>query len=269
MTVIDTYRTYRESKELFANLTLRELRSKYKRSFLGWAWSLANPLATMAVYTVVFEFFLRNVPKPAYPSGLHIFALYLLCGLLPWNYFSNSVNGCIGAIMGGAQLIQKSYFQRQLLPASAVAAALVSHLIEMSLLMLCLVGFGNWRAVEYLPFVLVLSALLSVFSFGFGLIVCSLNVYYRDVQHFLAILLMIWMYLTPIIYSVDSIPARFHWVVKLNPLTDAVLCYQQAWYAGGRPGWVEFGYFAVASFVVLAIGWAVFARLEPGFAEEL
>lgn len=264
-----TIETYRGSKELFANLTLRELRSKYKRSFLGWAWSLANPFATMAVYTIVFQFFIRNVPQAVHPSGLHIFALFLLSGMLPWNYFSNSVTGCIGAVLGNSQLIKKTYFPRELLPAAAVAAALVSHLIEMGILLVAMLGFGNWRAVEYLPIILLLTVFMSVFSLGFGMIVSSLNVYFRDVQHFMMILLMIWFYLTPILYSVQTIPAGFHQIIKVNPLADAALSYQQVWYAGGHPGWFEMAYFMVASVVLLVVGLVVFARLEPGFAEEL
>jgi lipopolysaccharide transport system permease protein len=255
--------TYRSSRELFLNLTLRELRSKYKRSFLGWAWSLANPLATMLVYTIVFKYFLRSGPKPGDPSGLNVFALFLLCGLLPWNFFSISVNGCISSLIGNSSLIKKTYFPRELLPGATVAAALVSHLIEMGLLLVTLLAFGNWRAVAFLPLVVLLTVFLTLFSLGLGLLLSVLNVYFRDVEHFMGILFMVWFYLTPIIYSIAVVPAKYHFILKLNPMTDAALSYQAMLYDGRFPGPVEFIYFALASVVAFAVGLAVFNRLEP------
>jgi ABC-type polysaccharide/polyol phosphate export permease len=262
--------TYRSSKELFANLTLRELRSKYKRSFLGWAWSLATPLANMAVYTVVFRYFLRITHGfHGQPSGLNVFALFLLCALLPWNFFSMSVMGCIGTVTANGPLIKKTYFPRELLPASAVAATLVSHLIELGLLIVTLVGFGDWRAVVYIPFLLLLTLLMALFAFGFGLMLSAINVYFRDVQHFMGILFLVWMYLTPIIYPLSVVPHRYETILKINPMTDASLCYRAVLYDGTYPGWLQLAYFAVWALGMLAVGLWVFARLEAGFAEEL
>lgn len=262
--------TYRSSKELFANLTLRELRSKYKRSFLGWAWSLATPLANMAVYTVVFRYFLR-ITKGYHgqPSGLNVFALFLLCALLPWNFFYMSVMGCISSLVANSSLVKKTYFPRELLPASAVGATLVSHLIELGLLAAVLLGFGNWRVVEFLPFVLLLTALMALFALGFGLAVSALNVYFRDVEHFMGILFLVWMYLTPIIYPLGIVPARFQTILKINPMTDAVLCYRSVLYDGTHPGWLQLSYFAIWAIGLLIVGLTVFSRLEAGLAEEL
>jgi ABC-type polysaccharide/polyol phosphate export permease len=266
---VTSVETYRSSRELFSNLTLRELRSKYKRSFLGWAWSLANPLATMVTYTIVFKYFFHAGPKPGVPSGLNVFALFLLCGLLPWNFFSNSVTGCITSLIGNAALIKKTYFPRELLPEAAVGAALVSHLIEMGLLLVILVGFGNWRALIYIPLLLVLTGLVTLFGLGLGLLFSVVNVYFRDVQHFTGILFMVWFYLTPIVYSIALVPARFHLLLKLNPMTDAVLSYQSMLYDGASPNLFELAYFAAAAVLALVVGLVVFARLEPNLAEEL
>ena len=104
-----------ESKELFVNLTLRELRGKYKRSVLGWTWSLLNPLATMVIFTVVFRFFLKVEPTRGDPSGLHVFAIFLLCGLLPWNFLSNGMSGSMGALIANSNLIKKVFFPREIL----------------------------------------------------------------------------------------------------------------------------------------------------------
>src|SRR5579859_2882061 len=182
-----TLAEYRASRELFNNLTLRELRSKYKRSVLGWTWSMLNPLSTLLIFTVVFKLILKVKAPPGRPSGLNVFALYLLCGLLPFNYFQNSVMGCIGSLVANANLIKKTYFPRELLPAANVGSNLVSHLIEMSLLLVALIGFGNEKAILYLTVVVGLIILLSRFSLGLGLMLSVLNVYFRDVQHLMGI----------------------------------------------------------------------------------
>jgi ABC-type polysaccharide/polyol phosphate export permease len=266
---LTTIAAYRASKELFFNLALRELRSKYKRSFLGWIWSTVNPLANMAVYTIVFTLFFRLKALPAQPSGLHVYALSLLCGLLPWNYFQTSVLGSINSLIANTALIQKTYFPRELLPAATVAANIVSHLIEMGLLLTALVAFGNYRALEFLPFVLLLTILMAVFSLGFGLLLSALNVYFRDVQHFMSILFLIWLYLTPIIYPISIVPTKYLTIIKLNPMTDAVLCYRDVLYAGTYPGWIELSYFAAWAAGIFFLGRAVFNKLEVGMAEEL
>jgi ABC-2 type transport system permease protein len=261
--------TYRSSKELFTNLVLRELRSKYKRSFLGWAWSLANPLAMMVVYTVVFKYFLHIRPSPGEPSGLNIFALFLLCALLPWNYFQLSVTGSIGTLVANESLIKKTYFPREVLPGATVGANLFSHLIEMGLLLLALLAFGNWRALVYLPFVILLTILMSLFALGFGLMLSAFNVYFRDIQHFMGILFLVWLYLTPIIYPLSYVPPHYQTLLKINPMTDATLGYRAALYDGRTPDMLQLAYFAAWAVGMLIVGMVVFNRLEAGLAEEL
>jgi len=180
-----------ESRELLANLTLRELRGKYKRSLLGWSWSLVNPLATMAIFTVVFLYFLK-VPVPrGDPSGLHVFALFLLCGLLPWNLLANGVTGSMGAVLGNANLIKKVYFPRELLVAATVASWTVSLLVELAVLAVAMLVAGN-GVLPWIPAVVVLVALQTAFVLGIGLLLGVLNVFFRDVQHFVGIVLQIW-----------------------------------------------------------------------------
>jgi ABC-2 type transport system permease protein len=267
---VTTIAAYRSQRELFANLALRELRSKYKRSFLGWAWSLVNPLAMMLVYTVVFKLFLRVTPSPGNPSRLDVFALWLLCGMLPWIYFQSSVSGCIGSLTSNANLIKKTYFPRELLPAATVGANLVSHVIEMGLLVLALLGFGNWRSLEFLPITVLLILIMAVFALGFGLLLSALNVYFRDIEHLMSILFLVWLYMTPIIYPITTPGvARYATLLKLNPMTDAVLCYRATLYNGALPGPFELGYFAAWAGGMFVIGRYVFNRLEPGLAEEL
>jgi ABC-2 type transport system permease protein len=260
---------YRSQKELFANLTLRELRSKYKRSFLGWAWSLVNPLAIMLVYTIVFKLFLKVKPLPG-ANGLDVFALWLLCAMLPWVYFQTSVQGSMGSLTGNSNLIKKTYFPRELLPSATVGSNLVSHSIEMSLLVVTLVAFGNYQALQFLPLTVLLMAILAVFALGFGLLLSALNVYFRDIEHFMSILFLVWLYMTPIIYPITTPGvARYADILKLNPMTDATISFRAVLYYGTLPGWFELGYFAAWAAGMFFAGRYVFNRLEPGLAEEL
>jgi ABC-type polysaccharide/polyol phosphate export permease len=260
---------YRSSRELFYNLTLRELRSKYKRSFLGWAWSMINPLANVIVYTLVFKYFLKVRTPVGHPSGLTFYSLYLLCALLPWTFFVSSVTGSVNTLVGSGPLIKKTYFPRQLLPASNVAAALVSHFIEMGLLLIILVAFGNWRALVFTPVTLLIIAVMAMFSLGMALGLSALNVYFRDIEHFLGLLFLVWMYLTPIIYPITVIPHKYQQILKLNPMTDMSLCFRSVLYDGTWPSWLQLGYFAAWAVGFLVVGFWVFNRLESRLAEEL
>lgn len=260
---------YRSSRELFVNLTLRELRSKYKRSFLGWAWSMLNPLATMFVYTIVFSLFFRAAPPPGV-HGLNQYSLFLMCALLPWNFFQISIMGCIGSLVGNAGLIQKTYFERKLLPASNVGANLVSHLIEMGLLVGVLAAFGDWEAVSFIPVTIVLITVMALFAFGMGMLFSALNVYFRDVQHFMNIVLLVWLYLTPVIYPITTPGVqRFLFLLKLNPMTEMTECFRSVLYYGRLPTATQFGYFLAAALVALVAGWAVFSHFQDDMAEEL
>src|ERR687894_1027310 len=155
-------------RELFVNLTLRELRSKYKRSVLGWAWSLLNPLTTLVIYAVVFGVFLRVPPDVGDPSGLDNFAMFLMCGLLPFNFLANGLNGGMTSLIGNGNLVKKVYFPREILVAANTASWLVSFLIELAVLGVALAFFGN-IVLLWVPVVLLLVALELVFVLGLAL----------------------------------------------------------------------------------------------------
>lgn len=264
-----TLSEYRASKELFYNLTLRDLRSKYKRSFLGWTWSLINPLVNTLVYTVVFAYFLKVQIPPGRPSGLHLYALHLLCAMLPWNFFVASVTGSIGSLIGNGNLIKKSYFPRSLLPSAMVAGNLVSHGIEMTLLLFVLVCFGDYQALYYLPVTALIVFLIAIFGLGLGLAVSALNVYFRDIEHFMNILFLVWFYATPVVYPISVVPGKLLLIDKLNPMTDASISLYATLYNGTHPGVLQMIYLGAAALVALVIGLKVFTKLEGRLAEEL
>jgi len=275
-----TLAEYAATRELLGNLTQRELRGKYKRSALGWAWSLINPLALAAIFTfvfgVVFQGRLEAVGNSQL-SGIAAYPLFLLSGLLPWAFMSNGITGSIGALVSNANLVKKVYFPREVLIGANVLSWVVSLLIELSVLGVVLLAFGNiW--VLYLPLLLVVIALQTVFVVGVSLLLAILNVYFRDVQHFVGIFLQLWFYATPVIYPITLLGdiadrevagVSLLTLYKLNPMTAFVEMYHQMLFYLQWPDWKLFVYAALVSFAMLAFGLFVFKKLEPRLAEEL
>lgn len=260
--------------ELFVNLTLRELRGKYKRSFLGWAWSLLNPLTTMLLYSFVFGFILEIEPETGDPSGLKNFPLYLLCGLLPFNFLAMSLNGGMGSLIGNSNLIKKTYFPREIMVGANTASWLVSFLIEMALLVVALLIVGNGVLV-WLPAVLVLMALQTMFVLGLALALSAAAVYFRDLEHLLGLVLQAWFYSAPIVYPMTLVTEQLSedsvllTIYNLNPLTRFVTAYRDFLYSLRWPPVDELLYLVGVSVGALLIGYAIFGRLEGRLAEEL
>jgi ABC-type polysaccharide/polyol phosphate export permease len=269
--------TVYKSRDLLWNLTLRELRTKYRRSFLGWAWSMLNPLATVAIFSLVFKFFLKIQVPAGDPSGLKGFALWLLCGLLTWNLFSNSLNGAMGSLVTNSSLVRKVYFPREALPLSNIASNVVSSLIEFGVLAAILLIAGN-MIVPWIPLLLGLIVVGLPFVVGLSLMLSVLNVYFRDVQYLTGIVLQALFYATPIVYPITLVPER-HEVLgrdvpilqlyRLNPLVRLVEAVRDVFYDLRVPPIGDIVYILGVGLVVLAGGLAVFSRFEGRLAEEL
>jgi ABC-2 type transport system permease protein len=262
-----------QSRELITNLTLRELRGRYKRSVLGWTWSLLNPLSTVVIYSIVFGVLLKVDPPPGHPSGLKNYTVYLLCGILPWNFFANTLNGAMGVLTGNAGLIRKVYFPREDLVLSFVASNLVTFLIEMSVLLVILIFYGAnfW---PWLPVLLLVMAVQMVFVVGLALALSVLNVYFRDLQYLVgAILLQAWFFLTPIIYPVQTVYNKIHGpaarIYTFNPMFRYVETYRNLLYDNRGPKLIDCLYLLVTAVVMLIIGQWIFQRFENRLAEEL
>lgn len=265
------------SRELMVNLTLRELRGKYKRSLLGWSWSLLNPLATMLVFTLVFRFFLKIEVPLGDPSGLRNFAFYLLCGLLPFNFLSNGMVGGMGSLIGNSNLIKKVWFPREILVGANVSSWLVSFLIEMGVLAAALLVVGN-MVLPWLPVAILVIAVQAAFTVGLGLALSALNVYFRDIQHLIGIFLQLWFYATPIVYPISLVPDRaelwgrdvpVRFIYDLNPMTRFAEVYRDLLYDLRMPSGWDVLYVVVFSAATLVVGLMIFNRLEPRLAEEL
>lgn len=269
------------SRELLVNLTLRETRGQYKRTIFGQLWSLVNPLATMLVYTIVFSFILKVTPPPGDPSGLNIFAVWLLCGLLPWTFFSGVVQQGMGSVLGSAGLVQKVYFSRIVLPLSKVGAVGYNWLFEMGVLVVVLALCGSF-IWPWIPLVLLMMVLLAVFAAGLALMLSIANVYFRDTQYFVSILMQIWMYLTPIIYPISLVADQSKAVgglfgtditildiYRLNPLERFVAVFRQLLYDNRWPNLEDVLFCAIWALATAALGLWIFRRNEKGLAEAL
>ena len=260
------------SRELLWNLTLRELRTKYRRSFLGWTWSLLNPLATVAIFGYVFGTLFGAVPPVGDPSGVENFALYMLCALLAWNFFSMVTTGGMGALLGNAALVRKVAFPRETLVFAHVFQALVQFAIEMALLAVVLLIFGS-PLLPFLPFTMILMILLAVFSGGIALVLAAVGVYFRDTAYLWTIVMQIWFYATPIVYPSSLLDTQVSETTKkilqLNPMAQFAEGFRRTMYDARPPGLVATLVLAVMSVVTLAVGWKIFERLSRRFAEEL
>ncbi|PJJ71218.1 ABC-2 type transport system permease protein [Diaminobutyricimonas aerilata] len=269
------------SRELLINLTRREIQGKYKRTIFGQLWSLVNPLAMMLVYTLVFAFILRVQPDPGDPSGIDVFAVWLLCGLLPWTFFSSVVTSGMGSLVGNVGLIQKVYFSRIVLPVSAAASIAFNWAFEMGVLLVVLLVCGAF-VLPWIPALIVIMALLAVFAIGIALMLSIANVYFRDTQHLLAIVMQLWLYLTPVIYPISLLESQSDeigglWgsgvtlldIYRLNPMERFTEVFRNVLYDNRWPEVGDVLYCVGAAAVSLAIGMFVFRRNEKKLAEAL
>lgn len=262
------------SRELLWNFTLRELRTKYRRSVLGWTWSMLNPLATVAIYWFVFGVIFPGVAPVGDPSELDSFALFLLCGLIPWNFFALMCNMGLGSITGNAGLVRRVAFPREILVFANVTHACVQFAIELTLLCIVLVIAGS-PLILWLPVLLFASVLLVMFGSGFALALGSLSVYFRDMAYLWTIVIQVWFFATPIVYPPsllrenESIPDWVVTVLDANPAAKFIEVFRTLLYDGTGPAATDLLVLAVISAATLTFGWWLFLRLEPRFAEEV
>ena len=269
------------ARELLFNLVSREIKGKYRRTVFGQLWSLANPLALMVIYSFVFGLIFRSNPEPGDPSGLDVFALWLLCGLLPWIFFSTVLTLGANSLVENGALIQKVYFTRIVLPLSVVGSTAYNWAFEMAVLIVALSIAGAF-VLPWIPLLLVAMILLALFAAGVALILSVANVYFRDTQYFLTILLQIWMYLTPIIYPASLVesaskdvggllgtPVMLIDVYRLNPMDHFVTVFRQVLYDNRVPDGIELVICAAWAVVAVVLGMIVFRRNEKRLAEIL
>ena len=254
-------------RSLIRNLARRDLSARYKKSVLGWAWSLINPASTLLIYSVVFGTILKVTPPPGHNPSVKVFALYLFTGLIIWNCFNAVLTGAIGALQGVGTLLNKVYFPPACPAVAATAVSVTQSAIETSILIVAmLIARNAWWTILLLPLVFVPAVALSL---GIGLALSAYNVLYRDVAYLVTIGLNLLFYATPIVYPITLVPEPLRTVFEANPLTQLVGIARDLAYFGQLPSLGSIAYTLVISAVVLVLGWKIFEAKARLVIEDL
>ena len=247
-------------RELLKNNVKKEIRGRYKKSFLGVIWTFLNPLLQLAVYAFIFPLILKTT-QPYY-------VIFVCVGLIPWTFFTATIPQSTWAVIGNANIVKKVYFPREILPVSIVTSNMVTFLIStIIIIVFCLVyGLGITKYIVFYPIILIIQY---IFQLGISLILSAVTVYFRDLEHFVQIALMLMFYATPIVFAGDTIPEAFSFIIKFNPMAHIITGYRDIFYNQTRPDFVSLGIVLAVSIVLTVIGYFIFKKLQKGFAEEL
>jgi ABC-2 type transport system permease protein len=243
-------------RELIWALALKDLKVRYKRSVLGFLWALLHPALLMLILTIVFSTISRMPIKN--------YAVFLMSALIPWTFFSQALSYTVESVVGNGDLIKKVYVSKLVFPVAAILANLINlflSLIPMAILIAAL-RFPFHLTWLYVPVPLLA---LVMFTLGCGFIGAAANVFYRDVGHIIQIVLSAWFYFTPIIYSLDFVPSKYHWLFRLNPLVYSLNGFRLAIYHGMLPTPQSTAMSLGTGLVALLVGFAVFRRYQNSF----
>lgn len=262
--------------ELLANLTLKHLRATYKRSVLGFGWSMINPLVTIVVYALVFSIILPNDGVEGDPSGFTSYGLFLAAGLLPWQFTATAVGAEASSIVANQALVQKVHLPRWVLPTSALLASAVEFGIELFVLVALVVIFWQGWALAWLLVVVVL-ALHVLFLLGLGLLLSPLNAAYRDVGHLVGLIIKIWFWVTPIVYPLQLVVDQnrtllgLDWETwfKLNPMLWFTEAYRKLFFDLAAPTPTTFGAMALSAAIACLAGALVYKHMDETIVERL
>ena len=248
-------------RQLLKSNVQKEIRGKYKGSFLGILWSFVNPLLQVLVYALVFPFIMRNTQDN--------YVVFLIIGILPWTWFITSINQGTSCILANAGIIKKVYFPREILPISVVTSGLINFLISCIVIFLFLLfsGVGFSIYILFVPFIILIQFILTL---GILLITSAIDVYIRDAEYIVNFMVNMLFYATPILYSPNVFAdSPISWLFKINPLAVIMNGYRDALFYQVMPNLSLLFVIAIVSIIILLIGIAVFRKLEKGFAEEV
>jgi lipopolysaccharide transport system permease protein len=246
-------------RELFYFLAWRDVKVRYKQTALGAGWAILQPLISMIVFTMLFGR-LARLPSDGQP-----YAIFSYAGLLPWNFFTNAVTNSSNSLVNSNNLITKVYFPRILVPTAAVGAALVDIAIASTMLLAIMPIYGVGFHASLLMLV-PLVGLTALTAASFGIWTAALNVKYRDIRYALPFVIQLLMFLTPVIYPITFLPARWRWVLRLNPLSGIIEGFRDAIF--GRPfNWNGLAISVAVTLILLLAAALTFSRMEEEFAD--
>lgn len=246
-------------KFLLLQLILREIRARYKQSIIGYAWIILNPLVQLLVYSFVFSVIFK------FPTGGIPYSVFLFVGLLPWIYLQLTLSASTLVLVDNANLLKKVSFPREILPYSVI----LSKLIDLFLAYLLLIGLIIFHQLPFYPsivFIIPIFFIQITLMGGLSLVLSSANLFYRDIQYVTNIVLLMWMYLTPIVYPLSLVPKDYVWLYKLNPMVGIIEGYRSAFFnTPFDTGTILWS--ALMSFVIFMLGFWMFKKSEKVFAD--
>lgn len=247
-------------RQLLKSNVRKEIRGKYKGSFLGILWSFVNPLLMTLVYAIVFPFLLKG-SQPHYTT-------FIIIAILPWNWFTSTIAQGTSTILGNGGIIKKVYFPREILPISVVNSGLINYLISCLIILIFLLfsGIGYSFYILLLPLIVMIQYILQL---GIILITSSINVYVRDSEYIINFFIQMLFYATPVLYSIEMFPEKIRWLLKLNPMSTLIDSYRDIFFYKQLPDFLMLGLVLLLSLALLGLGIIIFKKLEKGFAEEL
>lgn len=256
--------SYRDLLMLFVR---RDFVAKYKQTILGPFWFVLNPLLSTLIYTVIFNR-IANIPTDNVPP-----VLFYLSGLVAWQYFAACLTGTSGTFVANAGIFGKVYFPRLISPISVVISSLVQLGVQLGLLAVIMIIYW-FRGYELVlnSYAFLIPAIIIVLAFmalGFGIIISSATTKYRDLTNFMAFGVQLWMYATPIIYPVSTVPEKFQFIVKYNPVAPLIEAFKYGLTGAGEVSWSGLGYSLGFTVVILTLGVLLFNKVEQSFMDTV
>ncbi|NLD78740.1 MAG: ABC transporter permease [Mollicutes bacterium] len=247
-------------RELLKTNIQKEIRGKYKGAWLGVVWSYLNPLLMLVVYSVVFS----KIMKIQIPN----YTMFLFTALIPWTFFTQTVSQGAFSVVANGSILKKVYFPREIIPISIVTSNVITFLISciIMLFFIFVTGLGVSWYILLFPVVLISQYVLLL---GITFILSSVTVYIRDLEHIITVLLMVMFYGTPIVYSMDMVPASMKAILLLNPMTPIINSYRDILFYKQMPNLKDLALIIIVAIVLFNIGLVIFRKLERNFAEEL
>ena len=249
-------------RELFIALTLREIKIRYKQTILGVAWAILQPATFTAIFTIVFGIILKV------SSGSVPYPIFSYSALLPWTFFATALSFGALSVVNNGSLVTKVYFPRELLPFSAVGAAFFDFLMASLIFALMLIFYKISININIL-FLLIIVPSLLLLTTGFSLIFATFNVLFRDIRFIIPLLVQIWLYVTPVIYSKETIPEKFQIFYLINPVAPLIQSFRDVTVFGKSPYLYDLIFSVVISLVVFLAGYAFFKNKEKIFADVI
>lgn len=250
-----------EYRDMIFSLVKRELRGRYQKSVLGMLWTFLNPLFQIVIYTFVFSVIFEN--------NMENYYIYLTVGTIPWTFFSEALGQGTGSIVSNADMTKKIYFPREVLTIASVTSKFVNMLLSFVIVFLFLFISGVGVNPLVLPWLIPVMFAEYMVALGFTLFFSAITVYLRDMEYIVGVLLMAWIWATPIMYTLDGRSELVIRILKLNPMTNIILAYHDILYYKTMPAIAGIGIVMLVGFVLLLVGEVVFVQLEGNFAEEL